>query len=196
LNNDAFQKTVDEIAVDAERTKAQKIADRFSNIVSSRRSKWFMFFAGIMLLPWGIFAMVNWQDIIEIRHVEELGDKLEWIGGIGLGYVVIFGFAFVAISIFFVLVFCAGFVSYFRRLSIASGNYVKPAVYNLISIIPIVWLLTWIVYIDKMSLTLLIVISWCLSLVAVVERPLNNWNKPISLIQMFTKRKNGKSTED
>jgi len=196
LNNNDIQKEAEEIAVDAERTKAQKIADRFGNIVSSRRSKWFMFFAGIMLLPWGIFAMVHWQDIVDIRHVEDLGDKLEWIGGIGLGYIVIFGFAFVAISIFFVLVFCAGFVSYFRRLSIASENYTKPAIYNIISIIPIVWLLAWIAYIDKMSLTLLVVISWCLLLVAIVERPLNNWNKPVSLIQMFKKKKNGKPEQD
>jgi len=192
LKNNDIQLEVNDIVEDAERTRTQKIANRFSNVISSRRSKIFMLFAGIMLLPWGIFAMVHWEDITDVRHVEDLGDKLEFIGGIGLGYIVIFGFAFIAISIFFVLVFCAGFVSYFRKLSVESEKYVKPAIYNLISIIPIVWLLAWIVYIDEMSLTLLVVISWALLLLAVVERPLNKWNQPMSLIQMFKKRKNGK----
>jgi len=181
---------------DATRSKKEKLADRFSNIVSSRRSKLFMIFTGIMLLPWGVFALVHWKDIVDIRHVEELGDKLEWIGGVGLGYVVIFGFAFVFISIIFTLVFCAGFTSYFRRLSIASEGYIKPAVYNLISIVPMVWLLAWIVHIDKMSITLLTIISWCLVLLSLVERPLNKWFKPFSFMQLIKKQKNEQQTED
>lgn len=183
------KKKIEEDIEDAVKTKKEKIANKFSNIISSKRSKLFLIISGIMLLPWGVFALIHWQDIVDVRDVENLGDKVEWIGGIGLGYIVIFGFAFIAISILFTLFFCAGFTSYFRRLSVNSIGYIRPAVYNIISIVPMIWLLTWIVYIDKMSLTLLVIISWCLILVSIVERPLNKWNKPFSLISLIKKNK-------
>lgn len=184
------KKKIEEDIDEATKNKKEKMIHRFNNIVSSRRSKIFVIITGIMLLPWGVFALINWQEIVDVRHVDDLGEKLEWIGGVGLGYIVIFGFTFIVISILFTLVFCAGFTSYFRKLSVNSLGYIKPAIYNVISIMPMIWLLTWIVYIEKMSFTLLVIVSWCLILISMTERPLNRFNRKFTLLQLIKRKKN------
>ena len=141
----------------------------------------------LTMVPCGLVSMMGWQKIEAAGRIVDLEAKLNYVGGEALAVVTAFGFMFVAFSVLSVMIFSVWLSVSFWKLSIRKKRLSSVIILNTIASMPLIWLLSWIYYIDGMSLGSFALASILLLFFCVVERPLS---KPLISFMSALKKKN------